>query len=387
MFRPELCESCGECLVRCPVMRMTPERARRAVRSLSSGLYVREVLDHCTGCFSCEAVCSRGAHPYGRLLSFYDARYRRRGIPAVFRGAMPGGDGPDIWRGLERWYTPAERADLSRWTGEPAGDEVVFLGCNQRLTPYVAGSALLEGATLFTDPTTCCGEFYLRLGMLDVAREKASRLAARFSELGIKKVTAFCPACLNTMRNLAPLVLGVEFEVELEGLVDMLLRRLDEGSLVLRRRLSGTVTVQDPCHASMLGPGTIEDVRKLLGATGLEVVEMESSGAMAECCGLGASIARYRLTDVVRTGLRRMGSARKTGADRACAWCNGCYMVMNMFRLVYPWGPPVHHLLELFEVAAGAETAGKVPSRPLQLLASAVSTAACGGFGFRRVMI
>ena len=387
LYSRDHCEGCGECLSMCPVLKVDRGRAADLMRMLADGRHVAEVLDRCTGCMSCDSFCPNGAHPYGLLLERYEERYRARGIPRIFCNAMPLRQGPNLWRGLERWLSVEERRDLAEWSKEPAGDEVLFLGCNQRLTPYIARTRIFDDVTIFTDARECCGEYYLRLGLVDEARERAASLAERFRELGIRRVIAFCPACQNTMTNLAPNALGVDYGVEVVGLVEWLAARVESGGITLSRRISGTVTVQDPCHASGLGPAPVEKVRELLRMMGLDVREMRDHGEAALCCGLGASLARYRLTDVIRTGLLRTLDAGSTRSDLTCAWCNGCYMVMNMFRLLYPLTPPVYHLLELLELASGEKPVRKMPARGFQLVAAAVEAAARDGFSFSRVSI
>lgn len=387
LFKPDRCDFCGKCLWACPVLGVEPERAGELVRRLAAGGYVDRVLDRCTGCMSCNALCETGADPYGLLLDVYHRRYLAAGIPGVFRGAMPGRSGPNLWRELEKWLSPRERRNLALWSGPPESEEVIFLGCNQRLTPYIADTPLLEGVPIFTDPEQCCGEFYFRLGLREAARQKALSLSERFSELGIRRVIAFCPACQNTMMNLMPENLGVRFDVEVVSLIDWLYGRVESGDIEISRPISATVTVQDPCHASGLEPRTLSNVRTLLRLAGLEIKEMENAGVLAECCGLGASLCRYRLTDVIRTGYRRIRQTRATGAEMTCAWCNGCYMVMNMFRVIHPQAPPVYHLLEILELASGGSPVRKMPARAFQLLAAATEAAARDGFNFSRVHI
>ncbi len=345
------------------------------------------MLDRCTGCMSCDAFCPEGANPYGLLLERYRERYIREGIPRVFRGAMPQRDGPNLWRGLEKWLSAGEKKCLASWAEPPRAEEVLFLGCNQRLTPYIADTALFREIPVFSDPDECCGEYYLRLGLLEEARRKAESLSRRFDELGIQSVIAFCPACQNTIQNLAPGILGVEFNVRVTGLVDWLAGEMRLGRVAPVRDLRGRVTVQDPCHASGIGESTVLAAREMLSGLGLSVVEMDGYGMEAGCCGLGASLARYRLDDVIRTGLRRSRQAGRTDAALTCAWCNGCYMVMNMFRMLYPLQPPVYHLLELVQIAAGERPSRKQPARSFQLLASAVEATARDGFRFGRIHI
>ena len=386
LYLAENCEQCGRCLALCPRLdSLAQDGAAALMRRLAAGEWVGEVLERCTGCMSCDAACPNGAHPYGLFLERFGERYQAQGIPRVFCNAMPQREGPNLWSGLDRWLSKRERDNLELWARPPERDEVLFLGCNQRLTPYVADSALFADLAVFSDPAQCCGEYYLRLGLFDEARRKAAALASRFNELGIRKVIAFCPACQNTMVNLAPRALGVHFDVEVTGLVDWLSSRISSGHIEPLRRFEGTATIQDPCHASLLGEDTVSKVRDLVKLLGLEVVEMEASGVAAECCGLGASLGRYSLTDVMRTGVHRARQARSTGAGLTCAWCNGCYMVMNMFRLVYPQAPPVYHLLELVQLSTFEKPQRKVPVRSAQLLAAAVEATARDGFSFGRI--
>lgn len=387
MFVADRCDYCGECLSQCPVLHMSPEDAKDCVKRLAGGEYVREVLDNCTGCMSCDSICTKGANPYGLLLQHYSERYLASGIPGVFRCAMPQRDGPNLWRQVDKWLTGKEKADLARWSRRPSEKEVLFLGCNQRLTPFIADSALFEDLEIFSDPEQCCGEYFLRLGLLDVAREKALSLSARFKELGIERIIAFCPACHNTMENLSPLALDVSYDLEIVNMVDWLMERVESDRIKLTGRVSGTVTVQDPCHASGLPEETLLNTRRLLSLIGLSVKEMETSGSLAECCGLGVSLSRYRLRDVAKTGLRRIRAADKTGAHVTSAWCNGCYMVMNMFRLAYPFAPPVFHLIELLQLACGENPRRQMPSRAMQLLLAATEATARDGIEFGDVWV
>jgi Fe-S oxidoreductase len=387
-FDREVCRECGLCLQGCPVLRLEAEPAKDCIRRLAGGEYVTEVLDFCTGCMSCDAVCPEGARPYALLLERYAERYVRNGIPSVFMGAMPQRDGPNLWRGLDKWLSGKERRSLELWANPPGGTrEVLFLGCNQRLTPYIADTSLFSCVTIFSDPGECCGDYYLRLGLIEAARSKALSLAGRFTEMGIERIIAFCPACENTMTNLAPSLLGVPFDFEIVGLVEWLASRVESGGVRLKNRLRGIASIQDPCHASGLDPSSADGVRRLVELTGLEVREFATSGATAECCGLGASLARYRLTDVLRTGLRRMEQSRRTGADLTCAWCNGCYMVMNMFRLVHPLAPPVFHLLELLQIASGELPVRRIPARPIELLLAATDATLRDGVRFKPAFI
>jgi len=382
-YSKEKCELCGKCLSECPVLEMDSETARASIRLLSEGKWVPGVLERCTGCMSCEAICPNGANPFGLLISHFSERYKKEGIPRIFESAMPQRKGPNIWKTSQKWFSADEKKNLSLWSKPPKGKEVLFLGCNQRLTPYIASTPIFEDIEIFTDPDECCGELYLRLGLFEEARKRASSLSRRLNELGIEKITAFCPACQNMMQNLSPNLLGVQFDFEVTGLVDWLLEWLERNQSRVQNQ-SKKVTVQDPCHASGLGENTARKVRDILERIGFTVVEMENCGLKAECCGLGASVSRYRIDDVAKTALRRVIQAKKTDAQITCAWCNGCYITMNIARLIYSITPPVFHLIELVELSSGGIPKRKMPARAFQLIAAGAESLTRDGFKLRR---
>ncbi|MDD5747442.1 MAG: (Fe-S)-binding protein [Actinomycetota bacterium] len=378
------CEKCGKCISQCPVLKIPEGKAKEFMEQLSQGIWVAEVLERCTGCMSCDAICPNDAGPYGLLLRHYEERYRKSGIPQVFLNATPVRNGPNIWRTTRRFFSEDEKRNVVAWSKIPVNDEVLFLGCNQRLDPFIADSPIFDGIEIFTDPRECCGEPYMRLGLLDEARKRARSLSLRFKQAGIKKVITFCPACQNMMQNLSPEILGVSYDVEVTGAVDWLSSRIENQEMGNSLR-GKTVTIQDPCHATGLGEETVIKVREILKKAGLNIIEMETHGTRAECCGLSAAVSRYRLSDVIGTGLKRAKQAELTGADLTCAWCNGCYITLNMFRLAYPFTPPIFHLVEILELAGGMTSKRRMPARAAQLLAAASGSLFLDGFRFRKV--
>ncbi len=92
------------------------------------------------------------------------------------------------------------------------------------------------------------------------------------------------PHSLNTLRNEYP-EYGLDKPVYhyTELLADLVAR----GVISLRTRLSGTrVTYHDPCYLARYNRIT-EAPRKLIEATGAELVEMPRNGANTFCCGAG----------------------------------------------------------------------------------------------------
>lgn len=371
LFHPESCDFCGLCLEGCPELNLTREEGGDVIRRLVEGEYISGVLDRCTNCMNCDALCPTGARPYELIVYRWFERYREKGIPPVFLGAVPFRDGPNVWSKLEKWYTEREREEVRRWREPEGAREMLFLGCNQQYTPYIVHSRLFEGLPVFSDRSYCCGEPVFRLGMLEDARRCALRLKRRLEELGVERLIAFCPSCYNTMTNLTPNAFGIRYGVEIVDLTRWLQSRLDAGEIDVSNPLDMTVTIQDGCHGTGIGEDFLRANRDILARLGLTVKEMEHTGGGMRCCGLGAAAARYRLSDVLKQGIGRLREAKGTGADAVSAYCNGCYFTMNMIKLAYPVTPPVYHMVELVQKAMGEKPERRIGLRRIEILMAA----------------
>ena len=75
MFIEERCNLCGECLTRCPEMRLSGPEAAAEIQRLISGEESQHVLSRCSSCFSCETFCPQNCHPYHLVLQRWNDLY------------------------------------------------------------------------------------------------------------------------------------------------------------------------------------------------------------------------------------------------------------------------------------------------------------------------
>lgn len=377
LFNIENCDYCGDCLKKCTWMESIRGREGDLFSRLAGGEYVREILDNCTNCMSCNSFCSRDARPYGLIIYRWYERYKREGIPPVFKRAVPFHTESNVWSKLEKWMSRREQNSLKKWKNTSGAEEMLFLGCNQHYDPYIVYSGIFEGIPVFSDRHYCCGEPVFRLGLLDEARRCTFNLREKLRDLGVKRLIVFCPACLNTMTNLMPNAFGVKYddEIELIPLVSWLKERINNGDIKIRNPLGYTVTIQDSCHGTGLGEKFLDETRDIFEMLGINVREMENSRSKMRCCGLGYAATRYSIPDVVLKGFKRLREAKQTGADITSTYCNGCYFTMNMMRLTYPQATPVYHLVELIQMATGEKPVRKIGRRRFAIVAAALESA------------
>jgi len=371
-FNEAACDRCGDCLVKCPVIHLSEAEAKREIGRLIDGEESRVVLDHCSTCFACNHICTKGANPYGLILFRWFERYQRKGLPQRGVMALPLSPGnffqalmqkarPDEQRALREWH------DLSRpeLASKP---QALFAGCNLKMVPYYTFSSLFSDLPIFTAPDLCCGEVYFRMGILDKAERQAHYLEERYRDLNLKRVVYFCIAGYNMMQNLLPQYFRVSFDFEKVYLLNDLWQKIEQGEIKISQRAQGTVTVQDPCHAKTLGKQFMDMPRRLLEELGYSMIEMEHNRELALCCGFGNGAGRYSPIDIIAWSLRRLGEARKTGANMVVTYCSVCQLYLSVARKLFPMNPPVYHILDLLQMAIGEQPALRHPERASQMI-------------------
>ncbi len=371
-FDLDSCDFCGDCLSLCPELQGKVLDPQGAVRAMANGLYVREVLDRCSSCMTCNTVCPRGCNPYGLVLYRWFERAREKAYPARAALVMPLEPG-NAWHNIMGNLPSEEKRMLETWADlerDELKEKALFAGCNLQILPYMAGSRIFEGLPVFGRPDLCCSEVYYRMGALDKVQAVADNLTEVYAPTGMREVVAYCQACYNILKNVLPRYFGASFPFEVSYFGDILAEKVLSGELDVEGRLSGmVVTLQDPCHSKLLGPEFQSKPRRVLEHMGCEVREMRHNREMSLCCGLGHGASRYNPFDMWFGIMRRLREARSTGADALVVYCNSCDLLFSVGTQVTPFIIPIRHLNELVTEALGQE----LPRRNLSRARSMIS--------------
>lgn len=246
------CVQCGLCLPVCPTYGLDRNeaespRGRIAIAAaLAKGQAspteaLREHLDHCLGCLSCEKVCPANVR-YGELLVETRAllgpspRRPEREIalikhPTRWRRLRRLGD----WIGLRRWAPAvaarlpersALRSALSLWPRTPlptppsapaipehadAETVALFPGCIASVEDAEALRAagiLLRAAgyRVVELPAFCCGAMDLHGGASAEAAKAAGHVQQAWADAGATHLVTVTPGCIGTLRQALPKV-------------------------------------------------------------------------------------------------------------------------------------------------------------------------------------
>jgi len=355
-FKEGLCNRCGLCLIECPILGFPPERAKEEIGRLMEGKET-EVLSRCNSCMTCDLLCPKDCNPYHLILRRREERYEREGLPLRIRTVLP--LEPVNFLSIARESMPEdERKMLESWSealrAGVEGKEVLYAGCNAQISPYLLRTRLLEGLTVVGEQELCCGEIYYRMGLLGRMEGIAEGVGKRLNSLLPKKLITFCPACYHMLRDVYPRF-GVELDFELQDLREWLWEGVEGGRIELKRKIEKRVTIQDSCHAKLLGKSFLDLPRRMAEAVGAEVVEMERSREKALCCGIADGVSNYDPFDILNGAVRQLKEAEKTGADLLLVYCATCLLILSMGKIAYPTKMPILHVLELLQLAVGEE--------------------------------
>ncbi|MBN2282682.1 MAG: (Fe-S)-binding protein [Deltaproteobacteria bacterium] len=357
VFDADRCTRCGECFHQCPVMQLPLERAKEEIGKLIDGESSTHVLERCESCFACDFICPEGCNPTRLILDRWFDLYRREGFPKRAAYFIP--HSPNNFRTDALEKLPEDERELLRtWDDPSPRDEIFYPGCNWITVPALARTKLLEGIAIRGSLELCCGEMYYRMGLYDQVRQVARRLTAHFRDMGLKRMIIPCTAGLNMFTNVLPRF-GAEFSFEIRHMLPWLLERVESGDIAITSPFDMTGTIQESCYAKFMGDDFMEIPRKLLAKIGISVIEEDPGRSRALCCGIGGGFSHasaFHPLNLIRSTLRSLETARKTGADVLVTYCAGCLQMLGAGQLYFPPARmPLYHILELVRMAAGEE--------------------------------
>ncbi|RRC95828.1 (Fe-S)-binding protein [Schaalia canis] len=194
---------------------------------------------------------------------------------------------------------------------------------------------------------SCTGDPARRAGNEVLFQMLASAAIEALTEAKAQRIVVTCAHCFNTIAGEFP-QLGARFDVIHH--TQLLNRLVREGLLTPVAPNAGsvdsagnagcdgeggattttlpTITYHDPCYLGRHNR-VYEAPRELLGALGVDLVEMPRNRERALCCGAGGARAWMEETRGIRIADARMVEAASTGADIVATACPFCSQMLG----------------------------------------------------------
>ncbi|MBN1613736.1 MAG: (Fe-S)-binding protein [Deltaproteobacteria bacterium] len=330
----EVCETCGVCLQKCPVMKMEQEESRVEIFRLLNGQKTERVLDECTFCFNCNGYCPQGLRPYALIMERAAEKIQTsgRGFPTYVDYLMTGKTDSCVFWDVYDGESEGEKTILDKWHYiPPRSQEVLFIGCMGREIPYgTEHSRVFEALPKYAPRNACCGELAYRFGDYQGFVETVERTRKMLECLDTKRLVCYCGSCANFLGNIWPNYHGVTLPFEIVSVWEWLWEKYRNGEIKVERPIERKVVLSDSCYGSELGDGFLDAVRGLHRAVGMEVVELENNRFDNLTCGM-ASIIRnhYDLGEGFKESQRKMGQVLNTEVGDLSCYCPGCYIQLQ----------------------------------------------------------
>ncbi len=373
-FLRERCTLCGKCFEECPVMHLSPGKAKLEIARLLGGEMTTDVLQRCTSCHSCNIICPERANPMRLILDTWHEQYLKEGMPARALYFTPHNRPNFRTYALDR-LPDDEKALLEKWDDDSPCEEIMYPGCNVITAPYLTMSKIFDGIEIRGSLDLCCGEMYYRTGHFEELAMVAKKLTGHFKKMGVKKMLIPCTAGRNLFTNILP-GFGAKFDFEVVHLLPWLYEKILNGELRVTNPLNMTVTIHDSCHAKAFGDGYMDIPRRLLELLGAVVREQEYIRNTKLCCGIGGGFSHsssYNPLRIILATNKSLKSSHGPKADAIAVYCAGCLQQMTGGQLLNPLrNIPIYHIIELVQMAIGEKPERRVRRRAMTLLAGII---------------
>ncbi|MEO5884311.1 MAG: (Fe-S)-binding protein [Candidatus Limnocylindrales bacterium] len=209
---------------------------------------------------------------------------------------------------------------------------------NQKVARAVATCLHAAGVSfaVLGQEESCTGDPARRMGNDYVFQILASAAVDTLNRYGMgeRTIVTACPHCFNTIGNeygqlggSFRIVHHSQFLAELVASGRLATLPEDATSETGDHR-PGSVTLHDSCYLTRYN-GVVAAPRSVLGAAGVELVEMEKSGKDTFCCGAGGGRMWMEETRGTRINAERTRQVLDTGAATVATACPFCMVMMT----------------------------------------------------------
>ncbi|MDD2467467.1 MAG: 4Fe-4S dicluster domain-containing protein [Desulfobulbus sp.] len=321
------CE-CLECVKQCVYLQEYNEYPKTWARKIFNSKTIvqgtraaNKMINACSLCGQCATICPND-FPVAEVC-------RTSRAEMVDSGHMP--PSPHDFALEDMQFSLSEYCSLTRHQpGTQASASVFYPGCQLAgstpdtvkktydflCTNLAGGVGLMLG---------CCGIPAHWAGRDTLFTETQQTFQAEVERLGNPTVITACSSCLSVFKEFAPNLKTTSLWEVLDSL------KLPEGA----SKPAKPLTLHDPCTASDQ-KGLRESVRSLCAKIGIDVVEHQYSGELADCCGYGG-LMQFANRSLGQKAVKQKANRSELDGLAYCAMCRD-----NLAA----HGRPVAHILD-----------------------------------------
>jgi Fe-S oxidoreductase len=260
MFKSELCDLCGDCLVECQWIDADLEQAVGWMRAMINGEQT-PVLKKCITCYACNEICPKNANPFDLIASLQENYH-------TFISEE------------DAQNTEAKYAFAGDLKSCPQADRVMTTCVFQKTDSHLIQGELYELPTIGGKPYFCWVLFG-HSGAQSIQEKHAKEMVDRLALTGAKEVVCFHDDCYAMLSKLAP-EYGITVPFRPIHLAEYLAQYLKANKDRIKP-LNIEIAYQRPC-ASRHTPEKEHFIDELFDLSGVKRVQRTYDRKKALCC-------------------------------------------------------------------------------------------------------
>ncbi len=333
MFKRDLCDLCGDCLVECQWIDVERDQAIEWLKAMMEGKPA-PMLEQCITCYACNEICPQKANPFDLI-----AALQERFSTFITEDVASGEEKKYVFTGELKSYPQAER---------------VMTTCVFEKT-----SANLMQGELYDLPRVggkpyYCWMLFSHMGAESIQEKHARELVDRLAMTGAGEVVCFHDDCYAMLATLAS-EYGIEVPFRPVHLSEYLVEFLQARKNRIRE-LDIDIAYQRPC-ASRYTPEKEHFLDELFDLVGVRRVQRTYDREKALCC---ASIQLLLGNgDPKQVQEKNILDAKNNGAQAMVCLCPMC--INNLSPVAEEHGMPLIFVGDIARMALG-EIAAPLPN-------------------------
>jgi Fe-S oxidoreductase len=302
MFYKEKCTLCGECLMKCPYISYSREKAIAEFENLINGMD-SPVTAKCITCAACNMICPEGANPF-------DLINQRQEETGTF----------EVTKSWLRMMKMASKFPSKIIQGDP--DKPALNLCSVDILPGVIEGRLYEGLTILKGGDYFCYFGWIHAGKPSMVEKNAQLFVDNLAKTGAEEIVLYHDDCYTMLTSKVD-EYGIELPFKpihiIDYLKDYVINHKDD-----IQKLNLKIAYQQPC-ASRYTFDKDQTLDELFELIGVERAERKYDKENALCCaGVIGEMINKSKEEMNKWKMANIMDAKEAGSEAFVFLCPLC---------------------------------------------------------------
>jgi len=309
MFFKEKCNLCGECLMRCPYLAYSEDKAKEEFKRLIDG-EPTPITAECITCAACNMFCPEGANPFDLI----NDRQEETGTFKV----------TDQWIGMMKM---ASKMPSKIIKGEPEKPIMNLCSVGDILPGAIEGQ-LFDGMTFLKGGDYFCYFGWVHAGKPSMVSENAQIFVDNLAKIGAEEIICYHDDCYAMLTNKVK-EFGIDLPFKPIHILEYLRDYVKEHNDQIKK-LNIKVSYQQPCASRYAFEENDKILNELFQLIGVERVERKYDRVSALCCGgVMAVMLNLGKEESHKWRMKNLMDAKEAGAEAMVFLCPLCVLSLR----------------------------------------------------------